>query len=313
MIERTKELKKASWIGIIGNSILAILKISIGAISGSLAVLADGIDSTTDVLSFIIGLVAAKFVNKPPNEKYPYGYNRAETIAAKSVSFIIFFAGAQLFYSTILRIINHGELFIPSMLAIYVTIFSVFGKASLAFYQFKIGKKVNSKMLMANGKNMYSDILLSLSVLVGLVCVKIFQLPVIDIIIALGISLLIMKTALDIFMETNKELMDGVEDTTIYYKLFDIVESVEGAYNPHRVRLRKHANMFVISLDIEVDEDITIAQGHEIAVAVEEKIKNKIGNIYDIMIHTEPLGNIEEEQFGVSRKVIHSDDNSENK
>ncbi len=308
MNERSRYLYKASWFGIIGNFVLAVFKISVGVISGSMAVLADGIDSTTDVLSFVISLVAAKFVNKPPNIKYPYGYNRAETIAAKSVSFIIFFAGAQLFYSTILRIINNAELSIPSMLAIYVTIFSIFGKAFLAFYQFKIGKKVDSKMLIANGKNMYSDILLSCSVLVGLVFVKIFQLPVIDIVIALGISFMIMKTAFDIFMQTNKELMDGVEDTTIYCKLFDAVESVEGAHNPHRVRLRKHANMFVISLDIEVDENITIAEGHKISKAVEEKIKNNIGNIYDIMIHTEPLGNVEDEQFGLSRKIVRMDD-----
>jgi len=308
MNERSRYLYKASWFGIIGNIILAVLKISAGLISGSMAVLADGIDSTTDVLSFIISLIAAKFVNKPPDIKYPYGYNRAETIAAKTVSFIIFFAGAQLFYSTIIRIINNTELNIPSMLAIYVTIFSIIGKAFLAFYQFRIGKKVDSKMLIANGKNMFTDILLSSSVLVGLVFVKIFQLPLIDMIFALGISFLIMKTAFEIFMQTNKELMDGVDDTTIYCKLFDAVESVEGAYNPHRVRLRKHANMFVVSLDIEVNESITIAEGHKIAKAVEDKIKDNIDNIYDIMIHTEPLGNVEDEQFGLSRKIVRMDD-----
>ncbi|MEA3317369.1 MAG: cation diffusion facilitator family transporter [Bacteroidota bacterium] len=307
MNERTKYLKKASWYGIIGNSLLAVLKIIAGVLSGSLAVLADGIDSTTDVLSNIIGLVASKFVNKPPNIKYPYGYNRAEAIAAKTVSFIIFFAGAQLFYSTIVRIINNPEIENPSMLAIYVTIFSIIGKAFLAFYQFKIGKKIDSKMLIANGKNMYADILLSVSVLVGLVTIKIFQLPLIDIILALGISFIIMKTAFDIFMETNKELMDGVEDTSVYFEIFDAVEAVEGAHNPHRLRIRKHANTYVIALDIEVDENITIAAGHEISKRVEDEIKKNIKNVYDIMIHTEPLGNVEDEQYGLSREIIQKD------
>jgi len=302
--QRTKSLKKASWAGIIGNAVLALVKLVAGAASGSLAVLADGMDSTADVLSFAIGLVAARFVDRPPDIDYPYGYNRAETIAAKTVSFIIFFAGAQLFYATVLRIFQQTEICMPTMLAVYATLFSIFGKALLCFYQFKIGRKINSSMLIANGKNMYSDILLSASVLAGLLLAHRFSLPVIDIIIALGISCFVMKTGFDIFMETNKELMDGVEDTSVYSTILDAVESVEGAHNPHRLRIRKHANLFVIALDIEVDGNLTIARGHIIAKQVEAQIKACIDNIFDIMVHTEPLGNIEEEPFGMSRKSI---------
>jgi divalent metal cation (Fe/Co/Zn/Cd) transporter len=105
-------------------------------------------------------------------------------------------------------------------------------------------------------------------------------------------------------METNRELMDGVEDTSVYYKIFDAVEEVEGAFNPHRVRLRKHATMYVIALDIEVDPQMKISDAHLIAKKVENNIKEKIGNTYDVMVHTEPLGNDEKEQFGLSRKKM---------
>lgn len=299
--KRTDRIKRASWIGIIGNSILAVLKIVIGFISGSLAVVGDGIDSATDVLTFFITLVAAKIMNKPPNRTYPYGYNRAETIATKMLSFIIFFAGAQLFFTTLLRLIKNEPHDIPTLLAIYVTIFSMISKAGLAIYQFKAGKKIKSGMLIANGKNMRNDILISSSVFLGLISTKVFNLPVLDLITALAVSIWIIKVAFGIFMETSRELMDGVDDTSLYERIFDAVNEVEGASNAHRVRIRKHANMYVIALDIEVNGNITLNEGHKIAKKVERNIKQKIENTYDVMVHTEPIGNMETEQFGISQ------------
>jgi len=287
-----------------GNTILAVAKIVIGIISGSVAVISDGLDSTSDILTFGITFYTSRIINKPPDYKYPYGYQRAEAIATKVLSFVIFFVGAQLFYSTILRIIENDPHEMPSMIALYVTIFSIVGKYLLFVYQYKIGKKINSTMLIANGKNMRNDILISLSVLVGLFFIYILELPVFDLIIAMAVSLWIMKEAFSIFMENNIELMDGVEDSSIYYRIFDAVEEVEGAHNPHRVRLRKQGNQYVIALDIEVDPDITICDAHQIAKKVENNIREDIEETYDVMVHTEPLGNEEREQFGLSRKKL---------
>lgn len=302
MNKKSVAIKKASWIGIVGNGFLAVLKIIVGVISGSFAVITDGLDSASDIISFIITFYASKIISKPPDYKYPYGYQRAEAIATKVLSFIIFFVGAQMFYSTLTRIIKDQPHEIPGVIAIYVTVISIVLKLLLSVYQFRIGKKVNSPMVIANAKNMRNDILISGSVLVGLIFTYQFNLPILDLIVAMAVSLWIMKEGFVIFMESNVELMDGVDDSTIYYKIFDAVEDVDGASNPHRVRLRKHADQYVIALDIEVDPGITIAQGHQIAKEVENNIKEKITNTYDVMVHTEPLGNVEMEKFGLSRR-----------
>ncbi|HAN18791.1 MAG: cation transporter [Bacteroidetes bacterium GWC2_33_15] len=304
MKERTKEIKTASWIGIIGNTILAILKIVIGFISGSMAVIGDGIDTATDVVTYFITLIAARIMNKPPNYRFAYGYNRAEAVATKALSFVIFFAGAQLFLSTITSIIKNVPHEMPSFIAIYVTIFSIVSKAIMAIYQFHVGRKIQSNMLIANAKNMRNDILISSSVLTGLVFTQVLHLPVLDLITALAVSIWIMKIAFGIFMETSRELMDGIDDTNLYYKIFDAVEDIEGASNPHKVRIRRHSNMYTIALDIEVDGNKSIFEGHRIAREVEIKIMERIENIYDVMVHTEPTGNIEKEKFGVSRGNI---------
>jgi cation diffusion facilitator family transporter len=302
-IVRNKYIKKASWVGIIGNTILAVLKIIIGIISGSLAVIGDGIDTATDIMTYFITLLAARIMNKPPNFKYPYGYNRAEAVATKALSFVIFFAGAQLFLSTFLRMIKNEPHQIPTLLAIYVTVFSIISKSGLAIYQFRIGKKINSNMIIANAKNMRNDILISASVLVGLVFTQLFNLPILDLITAMAVGLWIMKAGFDIFMESSRELMDGSDEPELYFKIFDAVEEVGGA-NPHRVRVRKHSNLYTVDLDIEIDGKLTIEQGHDIAKKVERNIKVRIENVYDVLVHIEPEGNVEKEKFGLSRDNI---------
>jgi cation diffusion facilitator family transporter len=300
---RNRYIKKASWVGIIGNTILAALKIVIGFISGSLAVVGDGIDTATDIMTYFITLLAAKIMNKPPDFRYPYGYNRAEAVATKALSFVIFFAGAQLFLSTLLRLIKNEPHEIPALLAIYVTIFSIISKAGLAFYQFRIGRKSESKMIIANAKNMRNDILISSSVLVGLVFTHIFSLPILDLITAMAVGLWIMKAGFEIFLETSRELMDGTDNPELYYKIFDAVEEVGGA-NPHRVRVRKHSNLYTVDLDVEVDGKLSIEEGHDISKNVEINIREKVENVYDVLVHIEPEGNVEKEKFGLSRENI---------
>jgi len=299
---RTKELKRASWIGIIGNSILSLLKIIVGFILGSFAVIADGIDSLSDVFTYFITLYTTRIISKPPDKKYPYGYMKAETVSTKLLSFIIFFAGAQLLITTVSRIFNPEPREMPDIVAVYITVVSIAGKWILSLWQFRIGKKNDSAMIIANAKNMRNDIVISISVLVGLVFTFQFKMPVLDLITALLVSFWIMKVAFGIFMETNRELMDGVDDTTVYDKIFEAVDSVQGANNPHRIRVRKAANLYLIALDIEVDKNITVSEAHEIGKKVEAGIKLKISNIYDVLLHIEPEGNIEDdEQFGLSR------------
>lgn len=304
MNNRSLSIRKASVIGIFGNAFLSAAKITIGIIAGSFAVISDGLDSASDVLTFVVSFYASKIICRPPDYKYPYGYQRAEAIATKVLSFILFFVGAQLFYTTLVRIIQDHPHQVPSMIAIYITLISIVAKTALYIYNLRTGKRINSKMLIASGKNMRNDILISCSVLLGLFFTYQLDLPVLDLITAMAVSIWIMKEAFSIFMESNVELMDGVDDSTLYFKIFEAVEQTEGASHPHRVRMRKHADQYVISLDIEVDPDMKISEAHRIARKVEKNIAEKVENTYDVMVHTEPYGNVESEQFGLSRRKM---------
>ncbi len=305
MSERITLIKTASWIGIIGNAFLAVLKIVAGLLSGSLAVVSDGIDSAADVVGSIITLFTAVIINQPPDREHPYGHTRAETLATAILAFIIFFAGAQLLLTTVGSFIRGETPGMPSFLAVYVILISIAGKILLAFTQYYFGKKAESPMLIASAKNMQNDILISSGVLAGLGCTFYFNLPILDPVIATVISIIIMKTAVEIYLGINTELMGGGGDAHTYKHISESVSETEGACNPHRMRIRKMGERYFIDLDIEVDGKLSVESAHAIACRVEEKIKERIANVYDIMVHVEPEGNIEKaEKFGLSNDDV---------
>ncbi len=304
-MERNKIIKTASIISIIGNSVLAISKIVVGIIAGSLSVLADGFDSLIDIFISLITLVASVIIAFPPDKKHPYGHFRAETIATFILAFIIFFIGGQLVLSSVQSLYRHDIFQLPKIEAIYITIISIAGKLLLSYSQVVLGKKSESSMLMANAKNMQNDIITSIGVLVGLGFGFYFNLPIIDKILAIFIGIWIMYSAVKIFLGTITELMEGEDNQDLYEKIFTIIKNIEGVSNPHRVRLKKLGIYFFVDLDIEVDGNRTVNEAHNIAKIVEEKIRTSIPNIYDIVVHVEPLGNIEkDERYGLKEHDI---------
>ncbi len=273
----------------------------------------DGIDSATDSLIALTTIFVGKVVAKPGDKEHPWGHGRAETIATMILSFIIFLAGSEFLISStkkLYQMIRDGSFSTAndlSFLAILASIISIAGKSILAMSQFILGKKSKSQMILANAKNMKSDIFMSLAILVGLSLSKIFKQPILDPIIAILISFCILKVACEIFCETNLELMDGNSDKELYKVLFEAVKSVNGVSNPHRARIRRIASYWDIDLDIEVDPKMTVHQAHEIAGKVERAIKESISDVYDVMVHIEPAGHANhhpKEQYGLSAESL---------
>jgi len=298
---REKIIIKASWIAIFGNAFLSVIKIVAGFLSGSLALIADGIDSAGDILGSLITLITARIIARPPNLHHPYGYDKADTIASKIVAFLIFFAGAQLAISSFQRLLDAEYGTIPSPIAALVVLVSILGKQLLARYLKNTGRKINSPMLLVNAENMQNDVFVSIAVLLGLIFTHLFNLPILDVTLALLVSVYIMFVAIKIIIKSSKELMDGVDDPGLYATILEAVGEIPEAKNPHRLRVRKMAQYYVIALDIEIDGKKSLNEAHNIAHDVEDEIRHRIANIYDILIHVEPTGaDRSHEPFGVS-------------
>jgi cation diffusion facilitator family transporter len=159
---------------------------------------------------------------------------------------------------------------------------------------------------------MSADVLLSVGVLAGLGLSMFFNIAIIDSVAAGLVGLWIIKSALGIFMEANAELMDGGTNRAFYQLVFDAVNSIEEAGKPHRVRMRRIAGLWDIDVDIEVPPNKTVTEAHWIAYKVEEAIKARVENVYDIMVHIEPAGNMEIEGYGLSEKSFNPPKNTAN-
>jgi cation diffusion facilitator family transporter len=266
-----------------------------------MALIADGIDSSTDVFSFILTLFTSFLIAKPPNVRYSFGYMRMETIATKLLSFLIFLGGYQLLTTSAAKIYrNETDLEFNALLFI-VPVISVFVKFGIARYQIALAKRFDSNLLAANAENMKNDMVVSAAVLTGLSLAFFFDYKLADAVLAVLVSFWIIGVAVKIFLEASMVVLDNVSDINMYKLIIAAANSVEGVSNPHRIRISRLGNMYLLTLDIEIDPEISINQAHEIGTKVEQAINQKIENIYDIVIHFEPLKNIEnDEKFGVS-------------
>lgn len=304
---RTRIIKRASVVGMTVNTVLAALKVGVGLFSGSLALVADGFDSATDVLTSLISLVAARFMSAPPDAEHPYGHGKAEQIAGKLISFIIFSVGLQIALTSIsnLRSGNDSPL---SVAAVFAAAVSIAGKLFLWLYKYRLAQKTKSVLLMADAKNMRSDVVLSAAVLAALAAERLFALPMLDSVAALAVSVWIMVVAFNLFREISVELMDGHSDMEDYRSVIAAVSDVDGVANPHKIRIRKVGEMFFVDLDIEVDGRLTVAAGHRIAMEVEAAVRDSLENTADVMVHVEPKGSCEEEPFGLSEKNLEEEE-----
>lgn len=301
--KRQSLIRTAGIIALIGNLALAVMKLFMGYFGNSLAVLGDGIDSATDVCIALMTLFVSAIISRPSDREHPWGHGRAETTATMVLSFIILFAGAQLALTSIKALISGTTENQPGFMAIIASCISITGKIALAFSQSILGKKANSSMIKANAANMKNDIIMSLSVLAGISASAFFKMPVLDPIAALLVSLWVIKNAIKLFLEMNTELMDGNTNPELYEELFSAIKTVPGATKPHRARIRKIASRWDIDLDIDVNAEMTVHDAHDIAEQVELAIRNKIPDVYDIMVHIEPAGHDDHhpvEQYGLN-------------
>ena len=296
-------IKVAGVIALLGNAVLALIKLLFAYLSGSLAVMGDGIDSGTDVLIAIVTLVIGSIIAQPSDKEHPWGHGRAETTATMALSFIIFFAGSQLVVQSASRLIRGNIASENSHLAVTAAIISIAGKSVLALLQYHYGKLAGSDMVKANAQNMKNDIVMSAAVLLGLFLSALFNCPAIDPVLALLVGFWIIKNACALFCQMNMELMDGNSDDSLYTRLFEAASSVEGVKNPHGARIRKIASHYDIDLDIEASPFLTLFEAHELSEQVEEAIREAISDVYTVTIHIEPCGSDShqrQEQYGIS-------------
>ncbi|MEJ2053548.1 MAG: cation diffusion facilitator family transporter [Calditrichaceae bacterium] len=292
--ERLAKARRVTWIGLIWNVFLTILKFIIGIISRSNALIADAVHSLSDFASDISVLIGLKVASKPVDHDHNYGHGKFETLSAIIVGITLFAVGIGILWNsaTIIYDYFHGKaLTSPGASALIALVISILVKEGLYQYTAKSGKTLHSQVLIANAWHHRSDAFSSIAVLIGVSGAILLgdKWVILDPVAAGIVSLLILKVAGQTGYEAFNELMEVSLSRERQKEILDLVSQVPGVNIPHNLKTRQIGNTVAIDLHIKVDNDLSIVEAHDISTSVEDKLKESFGEDSFISIHVEPL------------------------
>jgi cation diffusion facilitator family transporter len=293
-MERLIKARRVTWIGMIWNVLLTIIKFIVGFTAKSSALVADAVHSLSDFASDISVLIGLKIASKPVDQDHNYGHGKFETLAAIIVGVMLFAVGIGILWNSITIIYDHfnGEPLIrPGTIALYAIIASILVKEGLYQYTVKSGKSLRSQVLIANAWHHRSDAFSSIAVLIGVSGAILLgdRWVILDPISAALVSILILKVAAQTSYDSFNELMEVSLSKEHQKEILMLVADVPGVNIPHNLRTRKIGNTIAIDLHIKVDKNLSIIKAHDISTLVENKLKASFGEDSFISIHVEPL------------------------
>ena len=293
-INRTNTSKSANQgmhstvIGIISSIILAIIKATAGVLGNSYALIADAIESTSDVFTSTIVLAGLKIAKKPPDQDHPYGHGKAEPFAGLIVSIALFTAAIIIIYQSIHEIITPHHT--PASFTLIVLVVVVMTKELLFRFVIKVGIAVNSVAVMNDAWHHRSDAITSGAAFIGISIALIggAGYEEADDYAALFASLIIMFNAYRLLKPALQEIMDAAPSSELILKLVATANQVEGVYAIDKCLARKMGFEYYIDMHIIVDGNITVHKGHEISHNVKDKLKEEYPQISNVLVHIEP-------------------------
>lgn len=284
--KRYKIGQKVIWLTIVLNIILAIGKIIIGIVANSSAILADGIHTVSDVGSSL-GLIVGLFIaNKPEDMEHQYGHEKAESIAAFLLSILLIAVGINIGYSSI-KLVIVGNTVAPGIPAVWAAAISIFIKEIQFRISIRAGKRINSSALIADAWHHRSDALSSIAALLGIIGARMGYL-FLDPLAGLIVSIIVIKVGVEIFLKGYNELMDvSIEEEKIE-NLIEKIISHKDVKTINDIKARRHGSKVFVDIEIAVDPNITVAQGHGIAEDVEKIVFKNIDRVKDVLVHVNP-------------------------
>lgn len=284
--ERQALTARAGAITIATNLVLTVVRALAALLSGSTAVLADAVNSGTDILATLVVLGGTRIAAIPPDPGHPYGHQKAEPVAAKLVGLIITITGVVTAAGAV-RALRGGGAEVVGALAAWVTAGSILAKELLARYLVRVARQVDNQAIMADAANQRTDVLASTAALVGTLGAR-FGLPALDPAMGILVAGLILRMGLGLYWRSINELMDPSPAPETMVQLEHAVASPEGVLNVDQVKARLFGAKIYVDCKICVDADLTVAEGHQIAGRVKRSVFEAVPAVQDVLVHVNP-------------------------
>lgn len=283
-VERTRVIRR-TLLGVLGlNLAVALAKIGYGLFSNSVSMTADGINSLMDASSNVVGLIAVAVAARPPDPNHPYGHRRFETLTSLGIAVFMILALNEILQTAWehWRGGTHPEVTTASFAVMFGTLAV---NIVVVTWERRVGRRLNSSLLIADARHTQTDIVVTLSVILGLVLTRLGY-PRADLVIALFVAAVIAWGAWSIIRDAALTLSDvavvSADDVD------QAARDVPGVRGVHNIRSRGGEGAVWIDMHIQVDPSLSVDRAHEIASAVAEQVEQKVGRPADVTVHVEP-------------------------
>jgi cation diffusion facilitator family transporter len=276
---------RAVQISTAGMLLVSLIQFAIAIIGGSAGLFADALHNASDVLTTIALWIAFALSSRAANQRYTYGYHRAEDLAGIFIVLVIIASAAASAFESIMKLTS-GTVPTYLYLGMAAAAVGIIGNEALAQYKISVGKRINSVPLIADGQHSRIDGLTSLAALVGLVGVALHA-PIADPTAGLVITVVIITVVYSTSRSVLQRLLDAV-DPHILPLIYAVASEVSGVKGVNDIRARWVGHALYVSLNIEVEATLTLAQAHDIAEEVRHRLFHRVEGIARAIIHTDP-------------------------
>ena len=284
---RKKIGRKAVCVAISGNIVLTVLNFIVGTLSGSVALVAESSHTLSDVLTSIITSVGFRIGMMPPDSKHPYGHGRAEPLAGLVIVVFLGIVAFEILSEVYRKLLAGGSLNPPDITAAVMALVGIGANLAMTTYMMRAGKKIKSPAIVADAQHQKVNIFSCAAILIGVIGSRL-GIPVLDPIVAIFISLIVLKTAFDIGRENVNNIMGTVPSQDVLIDIKRAALSVEGVLGVHDVKINYIGPYASLDLHVEVTDDLTLKEAHKIAHDVEKKVIEGVEVVTMVNVHVCP-------------------------
>ncbi len=289
--ERERKSLLAVNLGLVSNILLAVVKTLVGVVGHSPALLAEGINSTSDVAYYIVTSIFVRLANKPADTEHPYGHRQLESIASLTVGAFVVVTAITIFWDALDKAWDMLDGVLPSQgaadVALWVALGTVLVKIALFFYTRHLGNQTHNPMVVALAYDHRNDIFSAGAASLGIFFGQ-HGLPWLDPLAGALVALLILRTGIFILRESSVELMDAVPSRELAEQIADHLKQVEGVIQLEELQAHRFGPHLVINMTIGIDGFLTVSEGDAIATYVEQLICQNVPNVLRVHVHYHP-------------------------
>lgn len=285
MLAASAQGMRATWVSLGGLAATAFAQLAVVVISGSVALLADTIHNFTDALTAIPLLIAFRLGRRPPNRRYTYGYHRAEDLAGIAIVLMIAASAVAAALEAAYHLVHPTEIQ-HATLVLGAGMIGFLGNEAVAQYRIRVGRRIGSAALVADGLHARTDGLTSLGVVVSAVA-ALAGAPRVDAAVGLVISVVIGWTLWAAARQVLRRMLDGIDEPTIAL-IEEAAAAVPGVEHVTRARARWAGHQLRAELSIDVEGSLSVEAGHDIAEGVRGALLRAVPRLADALVHVEP-------------------------